>query len=93
MKLKNKKKKTPKNIQFHTKVIEISHDNLEAALLQFLHSNRLIPLEWEVLEVDFGIPVNNDGNIELDMAYVIPKEEESHLTLAIDNTKVTLFNV
>ena len=91
--MNSKIKKTPKNIIFHTKVIEISHENLEAALLQFLQSNRLIPLEWDVLEVDFGIPVNEKGNIEIDMAYVIPKEEESHLTLAVDNTKLSLFDV
>lgn len=91
--MNNKNKKTPKNIVFHTKSIEISHENLEAALLQFLQSNRLIPLEWDVLEVDFGIPVNEKGNIEIDMAYVIPKEEDSHLTLAVDNTKLSLFNV
>lgn len=88
-----KNKKTPKNIAFHTKVIEISHDNLEAALIQFLHANRLVPLEWDILEIDFGMPVNNKGNIEVDMAYVIPKEDESHLTLAVDNTKLSLFNI
>lgn len=91
--MNSKIKKTPKNIIFHTKVIEISHDNLEAALIQFLQSNRLIPLEWNVLEVDFSIPVNEKGNIEIGMAYVIPKEEESHLTLAVDNTKLSLFDV
>lgn len=88
-----KKVKKVNNITFHTKHIEISHENLEAALIQFLQTNRLIPLEWEIMEVDFGMPVNDKGNIEIDMAYVIPKEEESHLSLAVDNTKMNLFNV
>ena len=27
----------------------------------FLHSNRLVPLEWDVLELDIGFPVNDKG--------------------------------
>lgn len=88
----NKKIEKRQNINFHTKEIEMSYENLEAAVLQWLQANRLIPLEWNVMEIDFGIPVNEKGLVELNLAYVIPREEESPVKLAVDNTKISLFD-
>lgn len=89
----NKKIEKRQNINFHTKEIEMSYDNLEAAVIQWLQSNRLVPLEWNIMEIDFGIPVNDKGLVELDLAYTVPREEESPVKLAIDNTKLSLFNI
>lgn len=60
------------NIRTETHTYEISYDNLEAALVHFLHSNRLVPFEWDVLEVDIGAPVNDKGNVEFDITFAIP---------------------
>ena len=89
----NKKIEKRQNINFHTKEIEMSYDNLEAAVIQWLQSNRLVPLEWNIMEIDFGIPVNDKGLVELDLAYTVSREEESPVKLAIDNTKLSLFNI
>lgn len=84
------------NITTDTKTFTISHDNLEAAVLQFLQSNRLIPLEWDILEMDFGVPINNDGHVEFDITYAVPESKHKPNLKVISNdtpTQLTLFDI
>ena len=84
------------NVKTETHTITVSHDNLEAAVVQFLHANRLIPLEWDILEVDFGVPVDSNGHVEFDMTVAVPEEKRKPNLKVISNdtpTQLTLFNV
>ena len=77
-----------------TKTFKISYENLEAAVMQFLHSNRLVPLEWDITLFDMSVPVDEDGLISFDLEYVVPERKQNHLKLATkDGEQLTLFNV
>lgn len=75
-----------------TKTFEISYENLEAAMLHFLQSNRLIPLEWDVLQFDMAVPVNDKGFVEFDIEFTTPSEKKNHLKLAAKDGQMTLFD-
>jgi len=84
------------NIKTETKTYEISYDNLEAALLQFLQANRLIPLDYDILEVDIGVPVTKKGTVEFDITYAIPEKTDKkrpHLRVIENENQLSLFNV
>lgn len=82
------------NIKTDTKTYEISYDNLEAALIHFLHSNRLIPLDWDILEMDIGVPVNEKGNVEFDITFATSETKKKPNLRVIENeNQPNLFNV
>lgn len=81
------------NIKTETVTLTISHDNLEAAILQFLHANRLIPLEWDILEMDLGVPVDSKGHVEFDLTYAAPEQRSKPKLRVIENEQLALFNV
>lgn len=84
------------NIKTETKTYEISYENLEAAIVQFLQSNRIIPFEWDILELDIALPLNEKGNVEFDLTAAIPEDKRKPNLKVISNdtpTQLTLFNV
>ena len=84
------------NIKTETHTYEISYSNLESALIHFLHSNRLVPLEWDVLELDTGFPVNDKGNVEFDITFAIPENKSSkrpYLKVVHNENQPTLFDL
>lgn len=84
------------NIRTETNTYEISYENLEAAIVQFLQSNRIIPFEWDILELDIALPLNENGNVEFDLTAAIPEDKRKPNLKVISNdtpTQLTLFNV
>ena len=86
------------NIKTETKTYEISYANVEAALLHLLHSNRLIPLEYDILEFDLAVPVNGAGNVEFDLTYAVPDKgrttKKPHLRVVPNETdQPSLFDI
>jgi len=51
-------------------VYQISHDNLEAAIVNFLFSMNLIPKNVDVLSVDLGVPVDDNGLVTMTLEVV-----------------------
>lgn len=53
-----------------TKTIKMSYDNFEDAIVSFLYSLGVIADDEEVVATDFGIEVDDDGQIEFDLEVV-----------------------
>lgn len=53
-----------------TRTIRMSYDNFEDAIVSFLYSVGVIADDEEVVASDFGIEVDNDGQIEFDIDVV-----------------------
>lgn len=51
-------------------VYQISHDNLEAAIVNFLFSMNLIPKNVDVLSVDLGVPVDDNGLVTMTLEVI-----------------------
>lgn len=85
------------NIRTETNTYEISYENLEAAIVQFLQSNRIIPFEWDILELDIALPLNEKGNVEFDLtAAILEKKKDTKPTLKLVSSgdqQLTLFDV
>lgn len=59
------------------KTILISHDNLEACILGFLYATKTIPESWDVLTTELGVPLNEDGLVEIEIECVKPKRRDT----------------
>lgn len=49
---------------------KMSHDNIEAAIINFLFSMNLIPKNEEILSVDLGLPVDDNGLVSITLEIV-----------------------
>lgn len=52
------------------RTIKMSYDNFEDAIVSFLYSLGVIADDEEVVSTDFGIEVDDDGQIEFDLEVV-----------------------
>lgn len=53
-----------------TRTITMSYDNFEAAIVSFLYSVGAIDDEYEVIATDFGIEVDENGEVEFDIEVI-----------------------
>lgn len=53
-----------------TKTIKMSYDNFEDAIVSFLYSLGAINDNEEVIATDFGIEIDDEGNIEFDLEVI-----------------------
>lgn len=51
-------------------VYQISHENLEAAIVNFLFSMNFLPKNVDVLSVDIGVPVDDNGLVTMTLEVV-----------------------
>jgi hypothetical protein len=75
------------SVEVKTKTYAISYDNLEAAISDFLYRFGVVNIHTdEIISVDIGIPLNEEGLIEFDVEIVESKNEHNP-----DNTNVVSF--
>ena len=53
-----------------TRVIEMSYDNFENAIVSFLYSIGALNDNEDVIASDFGVELNENGNVEFDLEIV-----------------------
>ncbi len=68
------------------KTILISHDNLESCILGFLYATKTIPESWDILSTELGVPLNEDGLVEIEIECVKPKrrKQENQLEFPLE---------
>lgn len=67
------------------KTLLISYDNLEDSLVAFLYAIKAIPESWDVITTDLGVPLNDEGLVEVKMVIVKPSSTtEEQLELPIE---------
>ena len=62
--------KTP-NVRTETRTIKMSHDNFESAIITWLYAIGAINDNVTVIGTDFGLPVDENGNVEFDIEVVV----------------------
>ena len=67
------------------KTILISHDNLESCILGFLYATKTIPESWDVLTTELGVPLNEDGLVEIEIECVKPRRKTKDLRSVSDD--------
>jgi hypothetical protein len=72
-----------------TKTFAMSYDNLEAAISDFLYRMNVVNRHTDdIVSIDIGIPLNEEGLIEFDVEIVETKGEQTvDLTNVIQLTK------
>ena len=58
-----------KNEEYKTKTFKLSHDQLEAAIVNYLASYNFLH-DMDVLSVDLGVPVDDNGYVEMELTYL-----------------------
>lgn len=71
------------NIKRNTRIVEISYEHLEAAIISHLHAFKVIQPDEEVLWTDIDIALNENGLIEIELG-VGPVEKQLKLPLGSD---------
>jgi hypothetical protein len=75
------------SVEVKTKTFAISYDNLEGAISDFLYRFGVVNrFTDEIVSIDIGVPLNEEGLIEFDVEIVETKDEQP-----IDNTNVISF--
>lgn len=59
------------------RTITLSYDNLEACVLGFLYATKTIPPSWDVLSTEIGVPLNEDGLVEIELELTKPKRKDT----------------
>jgi hypothetical protein len=63
---------------------KINYDQLEDVLISHLYAVGILNDDEEVIGIDFGLPVDDEGNVEVDLSLVKPVKRATQLTLAFE---------
>jgi hypothetical protein len=75
-----------------TKTLSINYDQLTDCIVAHLYALGVIGDDVDVINLDLGIPVDEDGNVDIDLDYV-DLRRGSHLTLVSTNDQLELPNI
>lgn len=65
------------------KTFYIDHEQLEDVLISHLYAVGALNDDEEVTMVDFGLPINEDGQVEIELTIAKPVARATQLTLVL----------
>jgi hypothetical protein len=73
------------NIKTYDRTIKLKYETVEDSIVSLLYALSILDDNEEVIAIDFGLPVDDNGFVEFDLTCSKPVNRATQLSLAFNN--------